>query len=65
MARYTGIYKGTLLSRLANIIYKLLAWFGFLSLLRTIADGGSVWQTLKLNTIDLLTEIFITIVTGS
>ena len=65
MARYTGIYKGTLLSRLANIIYKLLAWFGFLALLRTIADGGSVLQQLKFNTIDLLKEIFTTIVTGT
>lgn len=65
MGRYTGIYKGTLLNRLANVFYKLLALFGFLALLRTIADGGSVLQTVKFNTIDLLTEIFTTIVTGT
>ena len=51
-------HKKSFLTKIFDIIRDALAIFGALTLIRAAIDGGSVAELIKLNTLNLLRELW-------
>lgn len=58
MGSYNEIYKKSILTRLFNTVIYLLAIFGLLVLIRASIDGSNIKEVIKLNTLNLIRELW-------
>lgn len=65
MAANYRFYKQTFLTRLQNAFVKLLALIGLFLTLRTLYDGGSLFEVFKFYTFDFIVNIITTITHGT
>lgn len=65
MASNYRFHRQTFLNRVQNAFVKLLALIGLLFTLRTLYDGGSLFEMLKFYTFDFLFNIITTITRGT
>lgn len=65
MASNYRFYKQTFLDRLQNAVVKFLALIGLFLTLRTLYDGGSLFEVVKFYTFDFVVNIITTIVKGT
>lgn len=65
MASNYRFYKQTLLGRVKNMLIKAFALFACFAIMRTYADGGSVFEFVKFYSIDFLMEVFFILTQGT
>ena len=65
MARNNQLFRQTILDRVQNALVKCFAFIGVFFTLRTLYDGGNIFEVFKFYTFDFIVNIITIITHGS